>query len=325
MRIDIHAHVSPPGVRDREQEIWPRPVPATAQATKPKYFDAERTGSMTDPDKRAALLEKLGIDHMIVSAGPPSYMYWVDPKVAVPFISWRNEQHAGFCRGHEDRLSFLATIPGQDVSESVAEIDHAIELGARGIMVGCDNIGGRELDDPAFWPLFDKLEKAGLVLFLHPYPMGAPTRAPDPYHLSWGPGYAYQETLAFARLTLGGALDDFPRLKIHITHGCGFVPYQLGRLNTSFEVEPDVRGKKPPEEYLDNFFFDLQLHDLRARRFFYEWAGADRLVVGDNFGGWDSADGFEMLDELQLPEDEKRKIEGENAMRFFGLESVVGT
>jgi aminocarboxymuconate-semialdehyde decarboxylase len=280
---------------------------------------------MTDPEKRVSLLEKLGIDHMIVSAGPPSYMYWVDAKVAIPFISWRNEQHAGYCRGHEDRLSFLATIPGQDVDASLEEIDHGIELGARGIMIGADNIGGRELDDPAFWPLYDKVEKSGQVLFIHPYPMGTPTKAPDPYHLSWGPGYAYQETLAFARLTLGGVLDDFPGLKVHITHGCGFVPYQLGRLNTSFEMEPDVRGKKPPEEYLDNFFFDLQLHDLRARRFFYEWAGPDRLVIGDNFGGWDAADGFVMLDELQLPEHDQRKIEGDNAIRLFGLESVLGT
>ena len=322
MKIDIHAHVQIPEVLERQEAIWPRR--RNGAMTQTKYYDAKRTGSMGDPDMRVELLTELGIDHMVMSPAPFSYLYWVDSSITIPFHQFQTEKMAEFCRGHERHLSFVATVPMQAVDASIDEVDHAIALGARGIMIGCDNIGGCELDDPYFWPLYDKIQRLDLMLFVHPYPMGVPTHSPDPYHLSWGPGYAYQETLAFARLTLGGVLDDFPGLRVHITHGCGFVPYQIGRLNTSFEMEPDVRGKKPPSEYLDQFFFDIQLHDLSARQFLYDWAGPDRLVVGDNFGGWDAADGFAMLDELDLPADAKRKIESENAIRLFRLETLLG-
>ncbi|MDQ1504490.1 MAG: aminocarboxymuconate-semialdehyde decarboxylase, partial [Actinomycetota bacterium] len=55
------------------------------------------------------------------------------------------------------------------------------------------------------------------------------------------------------------------------------------------------------------------------RRFLVEFMGADHLIIGDNYGGWDALNGFTLLDELDLSDEDRRKIEGENARRIFHL------
>jgi aminocarboxymuconate-semialdehyde decarboxylase len=82
---------------------------------------------------------------------------------------------------------------------------------------------------------------------------------------------------------------------------------------------PDVKAKRPLRDYLRNFYFDTVVHDLGARRFLLDFMGADNLVVGSNYLGWDAVDGFRLVDELNLDERDFRRIAGENAIRLFKL------
>jgi aminocarboxymuconate-semialdehyde decarboxylase len=192
-------------------------------------------------------------------------------------------------------------------------------LGARAINIGTDNLAGRNLDDEQLFPLYAKLQELDLPLFLHPYPSPMETGGIDKYNLSWIAGYVHQETVAFCTLVFGGILDSFSRLKVCIPHGGGSVPYQVGRLEYALSKMPDVRAKRPLREYLKNFYFDVLIHDLKARRYLIDFMGADNLVMGDNYLGWDAVDGFALLDELNLPESEHRKICGGNAIELFKL------
>jgi len=62
------------------------------------------------------------------------------------------------------------------------------------------------------------------------------------------------------------------------------------------------------------------VHDLKARRFLFDVWGEDNLVVGSNRGGWDWADGFKLLDELELPAAAHEKIAWKNAAALFNLD-----
>ena len=148
---------------------------------------------------------------------------------------------------------------------------------------------------------------------------GGAIRIEDKYNLSWITGYVAQESEAFARLVFSGILDEFPRLKVCLPHGGGMIPYQFGRLEYAARLMPDIKAKRPLREYLDNFYFDLLVHDRAARQFLLGFIGADHLLVGDNYMGWDHVDGFELLDELSLKAHEKRKIMGGNAIGLFKL------
>jgi aminocarboxymuconate-semialdehyde decarboxylase len=137
--------------------------------------------------------------------------------------------------------------------------------------------------------------------------------------MSWLAGYLHGETVAFATLLYGGVLDEFPNLKICLPHGGGAVPYQFGRFEWAAGVTPGVKSKKSLREYLSNFYFDVVIHDVQARQYLVEFMGADNLVVGSNFPGWDAVNGFEFVEELNLTDGDSEKIVSGNATRLFKL------
>jgi aminocarboxymuconate-semialdehyde decarboxylase len=331
MRIDMHGHVLPPETFGKAGKYGPRWIEEGGTRNleigpyRPRVYPAKSTRqrSVEDPERRIQDMDEIGTDHMVLSISPLMYLYWAEPEIGVPFARLQNDALQRFCRGHEDRLSWVATLPVQDVPASVDELERVLENGARGVNLGANELGPYELDDEALWPIFEKIEKSGRPILLHPHPLTMASGAEDRYNLTWVVGYTYQETLAFARLTLGGVFDAFPNLKVYIPHGGGAVPYQFGRLKAASESQADVRAQRPLEEYLKNFYFDVLVHDRRARQFLYEFAGADHLVVGSNFGGWDSADGFAMLEELGLKEEEQEKISFRNCVSLIALQGVL--
>jgi predicted TIM-barrel fold metal-dependent hydrolase len=136
-------------------------------------------------------------------------------------------------------------------------------------------------------------------------------------------GYIYDETRFFWNTICGGVFDRFPDLKIIITHGGGFVPYQLGRLEACNAVLTKARNEKPLTAYLDNFWFDPMIHDLRLRQAMVEVIGADKLVYGDNFWG---SDGIRenIVEGLDLSAEDKERILSRNAIELLRLPVTVG-
>lgn len=329
MKVDVHAHVLPDEIMGAAGPYGPERFEGGMRVG--SYVARGGTGlqtraqaSIADPALRVGDLDHLGIDHMLVSTSPLLYLYWAESEIAVPFARAQNDALARYADEDRTRLSFLGTLPVQDVAASVEEVARIRELGAVGVTLGANALGEHELDAPELGPLWEALVDASLTVFLHPHPLSVARGGRDAYNLDWVVGYNYQETLAFARLTLGGVFDDHPGLRVHLTHGGGMVPYQFGRLIAAQETQPDVRAQRPLGEYLSNFTFDLLIHDLDARRFLLDFMGPERLVVGSNYGGWDAADGFALLDELDLDAPVADRIAGTNAVEFFGLDALRG-
>jgi len=283
--------------------------------------DPRKRTDLWDPAVKVEWMNASGIDKMLVTISPLWYLYWAEPEIAIPFASLNNDLLGKYCATASDRLFFAGTLPMQDIVASLTELKRLSAMGAKAVNIGTDDFGGRDLDNEAYWPLYEQLVANNLPIFLHPYPIPMLDGRVDNYNQSWVVGYIYQETAAFTHLTLGGVFDEFPDLQVYITHGGGFVPYQLGRIEAARTMkQPGVRAKQPVRHYLENnFYFDIQVHDLIARKFLVEFMGADRLVVGSNVGGWDNEDGFKLLDELNLGEAAHKKIAGTNAARLLNL------
>ncbi|MFZ4602693.1 MAG: amidohydrolase family protein [Caulobacterales bacterium] len=274
---------------------------------------------MNDPDWFRARLDDVGIDMLGISGSPLLYLYWADKDLARRFHEIQNDCMAKFCSVHPDRFFWCPSVPLQDVEASVTELKRSARMGGRGVNIGSDaSVYG--LDDPVMWPLYEALCEENMAIFIHPYPRPMAAGEPDKYNLSWVTGYTAQETDAFARMVLGGVFDDFPELKVYITHGGGFTPYQIGRIEGAWRVKnPGVRCKKSPYEYKKNFYFDILVHDPAARRFLVESWGADNLVVGSNYSGWNWVDEFQHLETMGLSAEDKAKISHKNAERLFNL------
>jgi aminocarboxymuconate-semialdehyde decarboxylase len=344
-RIDIHSHVIPPAILGKAGPHGPdilfdddgvMIIRAGDYRLRGETLagnrEAERIGrkaqqekmifAMGDPHTRLAELDAKDIDVMGVTIPPLFYFYGIERDHAIAFCTAANDALADYCAVAPKRFFFMPSLPLQDVEASISEVRRSVQRGARGVNMGGRKLAGKELYSEEMWPLYGVLEELGLPLFIHPYPMEiGDAKAKDRY-TSLLLDYPFECTRAVNNLILGGVFDDFPNLKVYVSHGGGFIPYQFGRIETFVSVISGVRCKKSPRAYLKNFYFDTLIHELDARKYLVDWMGADNLVVGDNYGGMDSVDGFASVDEMKLDPLPADKIKGLNAKTLFSLDGL---
>ncbi|MDI7066887.1 hypothetical protein QMO17_37310, partial [Klebsiella pneumoniae] len=67
-----------------------------------------------------------------------------------------------------------------------------------------------------------------------------------------------------------------------------------------------AHNKKPVLDYLKNFYFDVELHEVPMRQALIDIIGADRILYGSNFGGSDAVR-HDLTDGLRLAEEDLQK------------------
>lgn len=298
-------------------------------ASKPQTVD-ELFERRWAPEPRLAAFDRAGIDKVVVSMPLHMVMYHTDVDFATRWARTVNEgartvndSLAQWCSSNPDRFHFWAQVPMQDPRAAAKELERAvIELGAQGISIGGANFGGRQAHDPALHPVWEKVSELGVMVFVHGYNQSVTwgERACDnPFDTTSIVGMNSDETLFYWNITNGGVLDDFPDLRFLITHGGGFVPFQLGRFNaTNKTMAPDSKNKKDLIEYNPHFYYDLDIHSPIMRRAIIDEVGVDQMLYGDNFSGSDTHDG-DLTDGLGLSPADQEKIRSENAKPLLKL------
>lgn len=281
-------------------------------------------GPFSVPQLRLEKMEALGIHRQLVSPNPITYFYHVPTKDGIEFSRRHNDQMAEVCRTHT-QLVGAATLPLQDVQASCEELRRAVnDLGLVASYLGT-NVAGRPLSDPCFADLWATHEALGVPVMLHSAPRGA-YENPGPFFSQWEldviSGFNVDEGIAVAHLLFGGVLDRHPALHVHVAHGGGFAPYHKGRLQTALSKRPWASGllSRSFDEMWQQLSFDTAVHHADALRFLVDTEGAERVLLGSNFAGWDVEDRYqELLADLHLPAKSQAAILGDNARRIFRL------
>ena len=119
-----------------------------------------------------AAMDVRRLDAAAVSPPPELLLYWAPPDVGDRIARTMNDGLAQLARSYPDRFLPLATLPMQDTDLAVRELERAItNLGLRGIVL-CTHIGGRDLDDPRYEPVFAAAARLKVPVFLHPQNTG---------------------------------------------------------------------------------------------------------------------------------------------------------
>ena len=160
-RIDVHCHMIPP--------FWAKEL--ADKVGEPSWGTPDWS-----PESALALMDRLGIATQILSLSSPALLGWEGEERAA--MGRRvNDYGAKLASAHPDRFGFFATLPLPDVEGAIAEMDRALDiLGADGVVL-LSNYHGVYLGDPTFTPLWEAMERRGVVLYVHP---GEPKINPIP-------------------------------------------------------------------------------------------------------------------------------------------------
>lgn len=331
--VDVHAHILLPGVMGTCGHAGPE-MGVRSDGTQffragdyvlenVKFVDSP----FSDARKRVEHMDQLGIHQQLVSPNPITFFYHQPATEAIRFNQRTNDEIAEICR-HHPRLVGAAGLPMQDPGAACVELRRAItELGLKSSYIGSD-VNGIPLSDPRWNELWAEHEALGVPLVVHPEPRTV-SRGPDPIFGPWDMdiilGFAIDEALAVAHLLFGGVLDRHPGLHVHVAHGGGFAPFQKGRLEAALERRPWGKGLlgRSFDEQWAQFSFDTAVHRTDALDFLVRTEGADKVLLGSNFAGWDLEENYlEKIGSLGLSQADTAKILGGNARRIFAIDAL---
>jgi aminocarboxymuconate-semialdehyde decarboxylase len=256
----------------------------------------------------------------VLSATPQTWLYGQEAAIGLAAAAIQNDEIARLTKEHPARFAGIATLPMQAPGQAAAELRRAMsKLGLHGAMIG-SNVGGKNLDDPSFEPLWAAAEELDAFMVIHPGNIAGAERLRS-YYLANLIGNPLDTTIAAACLIFGGVLERHPRLNFVMVHGGGFIPYQGGRWVHGWEVrpEPKVHVKHSPERYLDRFLYDTILHSKTALEFLIASVGADRVFLGSDYPyDMGMMDCVQHVRELNIASADRDRILGSHAATILG-------
>ncbi len=323
--IDVHNHFYPPAYLEAIQS-GPSNVRITIDEDDhpllhyPGDYNIVVPGHR-DIDYRERILEEAGVDRQILSMTTPG-VHIETRERSIELARLVNDSFARIAADRGDRFGAFATLPLNDPAASVIELERAFrELGFRGVTLH-SNVNGKALSDPCFLPLLEKADELEAVLDIHPsFPVGV--EAMRDYWLMPLVGFPFDTTLTAAKLVFSGVVERFPRIKWILGHLGGAIPYLAERLDRGYFAFKECRAniRRPPSEYLREFYLDTVNFDADALMLAVTFAGADHLLAGSDYphqiGSLDQM--VSSLRSLDIPPEEREKIRGGNAARLLGL------
>ena len=324
--IDIHAHFVPEGyLRLIETEgegygLRLRRGPEGPLIVAGQVAIGPIGAPYHDLGLRLKEMDAQGVAVHALSLMPPM-VYWADGVLGNRLARLVNDAMAGAGRAHPERFVFLATLPMQDPEAAVNEVNRAVtELGARGIYLGT-NVRGKEVSDPSFLPVFERIDALRVPIFLHPLNVIGVQRLTS-YYLHNLLGNPFDTAVAAANIIFSGLLDRFPKLEICLPHAGGALPYLIGRLNHGWKVRQECKApKKPPSSYLRRFTYDTISHAPESLSYLIDLVGADHVMMGSDYCfdmGYERP--VKAVTALKLSRNDQEKILGGNAARLLRLD-----
>lgn len=324
--IDVHAHV----LSDETIGLLQKEAPQIAIKLTPidaEFSVLEVAGNAYRPfprggwdlERRFRDMDAAEVDMQVVSNTPQTFLYNQEAALTAATARLQNEQIARLVAAHPARFLGIATLPMQAPDLAVVELARAIAQGLRGAHIG-SNINGRNLDDPALEPVWAKSAELGAFILIHPVGVAGADRLKS-YYLANLIGNPVDTTIAAASLVFGGVLERYPSLKICLSHGGGFVPYQSGRWAHGWQVrgEPKVNLKTSPEASLRRFYFDTILHAAAPLEFLVRAAGPAHVLLGSDYPfDMGTLECARQVKALAIPQADRATILGDTAAVLLG-------
>lgn len=278
--IDFHAHIVVPEVLNfaYEHSVYAQGVGGHGAGIPEEFLTP-----MTDMARRLRDMDAMGVDMQVIS---PSILqqctYFAEPQESLQMERLGNDRVAEAVASQPDRLIGLGSVPLQDADLAVQELTRCMqELGLRGIIVS-SNVNGTELGDARLRPFWAAAETLGAAIFIHP--SGSTDPRLRKHRMVITVGQPLEEALAQVSLVYEGIMDAYPKLKIVIAHGGGFLPFYTGRVDNDYRLGRGAQQLKGDfSSYLPRFFYDTVLFNPDMLDYLASKVAPQHLVLGSDY------------------------------------------
>ena len=332
LTIDIHAHIMPRDIPRWAQKFGysgfihlEHHKSCCANMMIDDDFFREVQKNCWDPEARIEDCNHHHVDVQVLSTIPVLFHYWAKAEDAYDTARFFNDHIASVVRDFPDRFIGLGTLPMQDISLSIKEMERSKKvLGLPGIQIG-SHINDMNLDDERMHDFYAAAEEMDVALFVHPWDMMGKSKM-EKYWLPWLVGMPAESSLAICSMIFGGIFEKFPKLRVAFAHGGGSFPMTIGRINHGFDVRPDlcaIDNNHRPEKYLGHFWVDSLVHSPDVLKYNMDLLGSDKICLGTDypFPLGELSPGKLIHNTEGLTDEIKGKMLAFNALNWLGLDS----
>ncbi|MTV27508.1 amidohydrolase [Nitriliruptoraceae bacterium ZYF776] len=274
-------------------------------------------------------LDAAGVDVQLISPRPYQMMHSEAPgKIVRWFVEETNDIIKRNVELTDGRFQGVAGLPQNvelGVDAWVAELRRCVQdLGFVGALLNPDPHEGTTAPPPLgdrFWyPLYEALCELDVPAMIHSAGCRPPARESYSLH------FIQEETIAVMGLLGSSVFDDFPDLRIIVSHGGGAIPYQRGRFGPRA-----IRNGERFRDHLRKLYFDTCLYSQDSIELLLRAVGVDRCLFGTEKPGTGSVqdpDTGRWIDDIHLlirdidwlDDDERAQLFEGNARHVFGLQ-----
>jgi aminocarboxymuconate-semialdehyde decarboxylase len=328
--VDLHCHYLSPEVNAKTAHLNaaqhdPTFVYADELTRETNIKQMKTRGpKLTGIAERLKDMDRMGVDVQAVCPAPYHFFYFTEPDYGAQLARQVNEGIAKLVAQTPGRFVGLGSVPLQDSQLAVRELDHCVkELGMRGVEI-CTSVNGKNLTDPSLKldKFFARAEELGILIFMHPLGYSQADQLTHHYFNNVI-GNPLDSTVAVSHLIFDGVMARYPKLKVLVAHGGGYVAHYWARMDHAWRARPDCRTviKRKPSSYLEKFYFDTITHDPEMLKRLVDRFGADHVVLGTDYPydmGDDDPLGL-VAQVKRLPRASRDLIVGGNAARLLKL------
>ena len=269
-------------------------------------------------------MDKNGIDISVISVTTPGVQAEPNTATAVKGAKQLNDLLAERVAHHPTRFAGFGTLALQDPAGAAEELERCVkQLGFKGaILNGHSN--GIYLDDPQFYPVWERAEALQVPIYLHPADSPVQASNEADYPEMAGPGWGWTPETAghVLRLIYGGVFDRFPKTTVLLGHMGETLPFILWRLDSRYKMmQHRYPIQKMPSEYIQRnvmvttagSFSDAPLQCAITA------LGADRVLFSVDYPYEYTNEAVEFIEKAPISDSDREMICHGNAERLLRL------
>lgn len=301
------------------------------------YWDELQSRLLDIQDTRLGLMDKHGIETMILSLNAPAVQGITDRQKAIDISRKANDVLAEECAKRPDRFRAFAALPLQDPDAAAEELNRTVkDLGfvgalANGFSQAAEHGNGQDLlyyDLPQYRSFWAEVARLDVPFYLHPRnPLAQDARIYDGHPWLLGPTWAFaQETAVHAlRLMGSGLFDEFPSLQIILGHMGEGIPYMLWRIdyrNAWVKLPKTYPAKRKFVEYFTENFHVTTSGNFRTQTLIDAILelGSERIMFSTDWPFENIDHAADWFDVTSISEPDRIKIGRTNARKLFKLD-----